>query len=83
MSGSSSPTLRTSASGFEVCGSGTRPQFERKANGGAWTVARQHFGAVADALAERYGLRYDFLQPAGAHDLYVVDEHGRVTLAAG
>jgi hypothetical protein len=34
---------------------GIRPQFERKANGGIWTVARHQFPAVASALAKRYG----------------------------
>jgi hypothetical protein len=37
----------------EVCGPGTRPEFDRARK--AWLVARPHFRKVVEALALRYG----------------------------
>lgn len=37
----------------EVCGPGTRPEWDR--GRGAWLVARPHFRKVVEALARRYG----------------------------
>lgn len=36
-----------------VCGTGTRPEFDRARK--AWTVARPHFRRIVQAVADRYG----------------------------
>jgi hypothetical protein len=38
----------------EVCGPGTRPEFDRERK--VWTVARPHFRRIVEALASRYGI---------------------------
>jgi hypothetical protein len=38
----------------EVCGPGTRPEFDRERK--VWTVARPHFRRIVEALASRYGV---------------------------